>query len=426
MSVTRRRFLGLLGGAAVAARHGWAAAAAPAFEKATGRVVIVGGGFAGATCARYLRRYAPKVDVVLVEPNKRYVTCPFSNTVIGGMRDLDDITWDYKEIAAGGIQVVQDRTEVVEPDNVRLAGGKTLKADAVVVAPGIDFQWDAIEGYSPEASKTVPHAWRAGEQTRLLRRQLEAMDNGGTVLITVPGNPYRCPPGPYERAALIAHYLKEKKPRSKILILDAKDEFPKQKLFQEGWEALYPGMIEWVPGSDGGQVTAVDPKTRKVETGFGFPSHTGAVVNLIPPQKAGAVARRSGLTDESGWCPVDAAFESTQHKGIYVLGDSCIAGDMPKSAHSANNQAKACARAIAARLAGDEPPAPSFINTCYSLLAPEYGISVAGVYRVHNGAISAVPEAGGVSPLDAPSEFRRKEAKAAGRWYESIVADTLG
>lgn len=426
MRVTRRRFLGLLGAAAVATRQGWAAPP-PAFENAKGRIVVVGGGFAGASCARYLRRYGPKLEVVLVEENPRYITCPFSNTVLSGIRQLEDISWDYRGLAAEGIRLVHERVDVAGPKEVRLAGGKTFKADAVVVAPGISMRWDAVEGYSPEVSQEIPHAWKAGEQTRILRRQLEAMENGGTVIISAPANPYRCPPGPYERAALIAHYFKRHKPRSKILVLDAKDSFPKQALFQKGWEELYPGMIEWVPGSEGGKVTAIDVKARRVQTGFGFPAHGGAVINLIPAQKAGAVAERSGLTDDSGWCPVDPlSFESAQRTGVYVLGDSVVAGSMPKSAYSANSQAKACARAIAAKLAGEAPPTPTFINTCYSLLSPEYGISVAAVYRLSNGEITAVPEAGGVSPLEASDAFRRREAKFARGWYESIMADTLG
>jgi sulfide dehydrogenase [flavocytochrome c] flavoprotein subunit len=426
MSITRRRFMGLMGGAFFAVRKGWAAPA-PAFQKARGKIVIVGGGYAGATCARYLRRYGPNLDITLVEPNRQYVTCPFSNTVIGGLRKMEDITWGYQGLAAEKIQVVHDRAEGIDPGKVRLAGGRTLTADAVVVAPGIALRWDAVEGYTPEVAKTIPHAWKAGEQTRILKRQVERMDDGGTILISVPGNPYRCPPGPYERASLIAHYLKQHKPRSKVIILDTKDAFPKQRLFMQAWEELYPGMIEWIPGSEGGGITAVDAKAGRLESGFGFSDHTGAVINLIPPQKAGAIAQSSGLTNDVGWCPVEPlSFESTVRRGIHVLGDSCIAGEMPKSAYSANSQAKVCARAIAARLAGEEPPTPSYINTCYSLLAPDYGISVGGVYRLEGDTISAVPDAGGVSPLEASEAFRQKEAKYARGWYDSIMADTLG
>jgi sulfide dehydrogenase [flavocytochrome c] flavoprotein subunit len=271
----------------------------------------------------------------------------------------------------------------------------------------------------------LPHAWQAGAQTELLRRQLEAMEDGGTVVMTVPANPYRCPPGPYERASLIAHYLKTRKPRSKLLVLDAKDAFSKQRLFEAAWAALYPGLLEYVPLSGGGRVTGVDVAAREVVTEFG--NHAGAVVNVIPPQRAGALAQIAGAADRSGWCPVDpASFESRLLPNIHVIGDACIAGAMPKSAFAANAQARVCADAIARLLRGATVPEPRLLNTCYSLVAPGYGISVAGVYRPAEGVLADIPGAGGTSPLDAPASFREAEASYAEDWFETITADAFG
>ena len=267
----------------------------------------------------------------------------------------------------------------------------------------------------------MPHAWKAGEQTLLLRKQLEAMDDGGLVVIAAPANPYRCPPGPYERACLIAHYLKTKKPRSKLLILDAKDTFSKQRLFQNAWKELYPGMIEWISLSQGGKVNAVDPATNTLITDFG--NHTAKVANVIPPQRAGRIAAIAGVADNTGWCAIDpVTFESKSAPNIHVIGDACIAGGMPKSAFSANSQAKDCASAVATLLAGGTPAAPKLINTCYSLVAPGYGISVAGVYQPKNGLLADVEGAGGVSPAEAP----RRIPRARGRLCPILVCDDHG
>lgn len=398
-------------------------------QRAAPHVVVLGGGFGGATCAKYLRRYDPGLKVTLVERNARYVTCPGSNWVLGGTHRMEDITHDYDALRQRhGVEVVQDTVVGVDPGSrqVRLQGGSSLSYDRLVVAPGIDFRWDAIEGYDEAASEMLPHAWKAGPQTELLHRQLQAMPDGGTVILSVPGNPFRCPPGPYERASMIAHYLTRNKPKSKILILDAKDAFSKQGLFTAGWEALYPGMIEWVAGSQGGAVDRVDAAERTLFTEAGFTRHQGDVVNVIPPQQAGNLARLAGLTNDEGWCPVDQrTFESTVHPQVHVIGDACIAGAMPKSGHSANNQAKMAAAAIVASLAEVELPVPSHVNTCYSLVGPEYGISVAGVYRLEGDSIVSLP-GGGVSPGDAGPEFRQHEARYATGWYASITSDTFG
>jgi NADPH-dependent 2,4-dienoyl-CoA reductase/sulfur reductase-like enzyme len=293
------------------------------------------------------------------------------------------------------------------------------------MAPGIDFRWDALPGYTEAAAEKMPHAWKAGPQTLLLRRQIEAMPDGGTVIIAAPANPYRCPPGPYERASLIAHELKTKRPKSKLLILDAKDAFSKQKLFQNGWAALYPGLVEWVALSSGGKVTSVDPKAMTLTTDFA--TYKADVANVIPPQKAGNIAALAGVADQTGWCPIDpVSFTSTLQPNIHVIGDAAIAGAMPKSAFAANAQAKVCAAAVATLLAGDAPTPSKLINTCYSLVAPDYGISVAGVYRVADGKLVDVEGAGGTSPLDAPADVRAEEAKLADGWFRTIAGEVFG
>ena len=394
-----------------------------------GRVVVIGGGFGGATCAGYLRRLSSDIDVTLVERDTMFMTCPFSNAVLGGLYDMDFITHGYDSLRDDhGVKVVHDSAVDVDANakKVRLAGGSSLDYDRLVVSPGIDLRWGAIEGYDEAASATMPHAWKAGEQTTILRKQLEAMPDGGVVIIAAPPNPFRCPPGPYERASLIAHYLKKHKPRSKILIYDAKPKFSKQPLFEQGWAALYPGMIEWISESDGGAIDAVDVKAMTVNPTFGDPQK-GDVINVIPPQKAGMIAEIAGLADESGWCSVDQrTFESKAHKDIHVIGDASIATPMPKSGFAASSQGKVCATAIVASLSGQEMPDPSYVNTCYSLVGPDYGISVAAVYRLGDNGIAAVAGAGGVSPKDADAEFRVAESRYALGWYQSITSDIWG
>jgi NADPH-dependent 2,4-dienoyl-CoA reductase/sulfur reductase-like enzyme len=293
------------------------------------------------------------------------------------------------------------------------------------MAPGIDLRFDGLPGYTEAAAQEMPHAWKAGEQTLLLRRQLEAMEDGGTVVIVAPANPFRCPPGPYERASLIAHYLKTKKPKSKVIILDAKDAFSKQRLFQNAWKELYPDHLEWVSLSQGGKVNEVDVKEKTLVTDF--TRHKASVANVIPPQRAGAIAQSAGVADRSGWCPVDpATFESKLVPNIHVIGDAAIMGGMPKSAFSANSQAKVCAEVVATLLKGGTPAEPRLINTCYSLVAPDYGITVAGVYKPTNGQLADIPGAGGVSPADAPRSARALEAQFADGWFKTITGEVFG
>ncbi|WP_276199579.1 NAD(P)/FAD-dependent oxidoreductase [Chelatococcus sp. XZ-Ab1] len=407
---------------------GAAALAAPrVLAQAPPHVAVVGGGFAGASAARALKRQGADIRVTLVEPKARYTACPFSNAVLAGLRDLDAQYFGYDGLQRDGIDVVAASATAIDAEarRLRLDDGSDLAFDRLILAPGIDLMLDAIPGYGALGAEVMPHAWQAGEQTALLRRQLEAMDDGGLVVIAAPANPFRCPPGPYERASLVAHYLKAHKPRSKLLILDAKDTFSKQRLFEEAWEQLYPGLIEWVSLSFGGRVTEVDAATKTLTTEFG--SHQAAVANVIPPQRAGAIAAAAGVADRTGWCPIDSVtFESRLRPGIHVIGDAAIAGAMPKSAFSANAQAKACAAAVATLLAGGQPAAPKLINTCYSLAAPDYGISIAGVYEPREGLLAEVAGAGGVSPLDASADVRASEAAYAEAWFDTITGEVFG
>ena len=401
--------------------------ARPAIAQGMPRVVVVGGGFAGASAARTLKHLDPRIAVTLVEANATFTACPFSNGVVAGLRELNAQQFGYSKIAADGITVAIANATGVEPAarTVSLADGQRLTYDRLVLAPGIDLRWDALPGYNEAAAEQMPHAWKAGAQTLLLRRQLEAMQDGGLVVIAAPANPYRCPPGPYERASLIAYYLKTKKPRSKLILLDAKDAFSKQRLFQNAWAELYPDLLEWVSLSKGGKVTAVEVASKTLVTDFG--THKADVANVIPPQKAARIAEIAGVADRTGWCPIDpVTFESKLQPNIHVLGDATIAGGMPKSAFTANAQAKVCAAAVAKLLRGETPAEPKLINTCYSLVAPDYGINVAGVYRPVNGVLTEVESSGGVSALDAPRATRTLEATFANGWFNTITNEVFG
>ena len=390
------------------------------------RVIVIGGGYGGATVAKYLRLTNPRIEVTLIEKDSKYISCALSNEVLSNERTLESLTFNYDGLAKFyGVKILHDEATEVEPINKKVStrGGQTLHYDRLVISPGVAFRWDAIEGYDESATELMPHAWFAGEQTLLLRRQLEAMEDGGKVFIVAPPNPYKCPPGPYERAALIAHHLHHhKKSKSKVVIFDAKDSFGKKALFEQSWEQHYPGMIKWIPASEDGKVQAVDPKNLSVVTEFD--EHKGDVVNLIPPQKAGLIAELAGLTDDTGWCPVNhRTFESRIHKNIHIVGDACIAAPMPKSAYAANTQAKVCATAIDALINGNPPPEPSYVNTCYSIPAPGHGISIAGVYRLEGDKIVAVEGAGGVSPLEGSEWVREMEAAYARSWFVNITSD---
>lgn len=407
-----------------------AALAAPALraQGARHRILVVGGGFGGATAARYLLKRDPMLEVTLVEPLQTYVTCPLSNLYLGGLRDWASLSHGFDDLRRLGVRVVHDRVQAIDAGQRQavLSDGTRIGWDRLIVSPGIDIRWSALEGYDEAAAEQAPHAWRAGPQTQLLQRQLAEMPDGGTFVMVIPEGAYRCPPGPYERASMVAHYFKTHKPASKILLLDGKDKFSKQGLFQQGWAALYGPMIEWVGLSGDGQVVRVDAARKEVETAFGT-IHRADVLNVIPPQQAGLIAAQAGVTDASGWAPVKGgSFASALVEGVHVLGDATIASPMPKSGFAANTQAKVAVAAILAELAGQPLPQASYANTCYSLIGPGYGISVAGVYRAKGDAIVEIPDSGGVSPMDAPAAFREAEARYGEGWYASICRDIWG
>jgi sulfide dehydrogenase [flavocytochrome c] flavoprotein chain len=419
---TRRQFV-------AAATAGTISAAFPFPLLAQGvqpRIVVLGGGFGGATAARFLKRVDPRLEVVLVEPNTVFAACPFSNEVIAGLRDMHEQLFGYDRIARDGVVVMHQAATAVDGKarSVTLDNGTKLTYDRLVLAPGSDLRFDALPGYDEAAAERMPHAWKAGDQTLLLRRQLEAMEDGGTVVMTLPALPYRCPPASYERASLIAYHLKTRKPRSKLVVLDAKDTFSMQRLFENAWKELYPNL-EWVPVSAGGNPIGVDVAAMTVSSDFD--TYKAAVANVIPPQKAGRIAELAGAADRTGWCPVDpVTFESRLVSRIHVLGDAAIAGAVPKSAFAANAAAKICAAAVARLVRDEAPAAPKFVNTCYSLVAPDYGFSIAGVYQPVNGQWQEVEGAGGISPVDAPRAFRSQEAKFANGWFNTITSEIFG
>jgi sulfide dehydrogenase [flavocytochrome c] flavoprotein subunit len=428
-NIQRRAFIRMAGGAAVlGATLGFPSLVLGAPR----RVVVVGGGVGGCTAAKYLRKLDPNLAVTLIETKPSYTSCFMSNEVLSGERTLQSLTFNYDGLRRHGVEVVRDTVVGIDPvkKTVQTAGGNSFDYDACVVSPGIGFKWGAIEGYDEDASATIPHAWNAGPQTELLFKQLKSMRAGGTVGIVAPPNPFKCPPGPYERASQIALYCKRHNPRAKVIILDPKDAFSKQGLYIEGWTKLYGygsgnSMIEWVSGAAGGKVESVDPTTRGVQAEFD--EYQFDVLNIIPPQKAGALAYAADLAD-GDWCPVDKrTFESSRHKDIYVLGDSSAGSPMPKSAYAANSQAKVAALAITERFNGREPADPTFTNTCYSILGEDFGISVAAVYGWNPATktVEEMPNSGGVSPLNASPELRKREVSYAHSWFKNVINDMM-
>ncbi len=432
MKVNRRKFVQGVGAATAAGAVGVPYAAIGAAKK----VIVVGGGTGGATAAKYLRRADPSIEVTLIEPNKMYYTCYLSNPIVLGQgKDIKEIGFGYDGLTKHGVKVVHDMVTGIDAakKTVTTAGGSTMNFDRCIVAPGIDFRWDTIDGYDEKVAEKIPHAWKAGAQTAMLRKQMEAMKDGGTVVIAPPTNPFRCPPGPYERASQIAHYLKANKPKSKILILDPKPKFSKQGLFIQGWKDLYGygtdnSMIEWrgtPKGASDNKLAGVDAANMTVKTEF--EDVKADVLNIIPAQKAGKIAFAAGLTNKAGWCPINLkTFESTIHPGIHVIGDASIAKGMPKSGYAANSEAKVCAMAVAALLSGKDAPVPSYVNTCYSIVGEDYGISVAAVYRLAEDGSKITKVSGGLTSVKASAETRMREMVYAYSWYKNITADIFG
>lgn len=424
MNRSRRRWLQ---SAALAALG--AAVPTLALARPKARVIVIGAGYGGATCAKTLRALSPQVDVLLIDARARWCTGPFTNLAVTGLASVEHITRSTADIGrAHGVRTRVETVTAIDPVamTVTLAGGERLKADRIVVSPGVGMRWGAIEGLTAELSGAMPHAWTGDAQVQALRDRIDALPDGATVLIAAPPNPYRCPPGPYERASLIAErLLTTGRKRCKILIADAKDDFTKRPLFLAEWDERYSGMIEWISRSKGGEVVRVDPATGEVWLRDQAASIDTHLASVVPPQQAAAIAGAADLADESGWCPVHPQrFESTRHAGIHVIGDATIASPMPKSAFAANSQAKLCAAAIAATLDGRAAPDARMINTCYSLVAHDAAISVSGFYSAASGRIAIVSE--GLSPLSPPDGLRQREAAQAHDWYESISTDSFG
>jgi sulfide dehydrogenase [flavocytochrome c] flavoprotein chain len=400
---------------------------APLRSRAMGRVVVIGGGAGGATCARHLAKESREaLAVTLVEEQSSYTTCFYSNLYLAGWRNFDSITHGYEGLEAAGVKRVQGRAVGIDPvgKSVRLESGDTIAYDKLVVAPGIDLNYRSVGAYSEDAARAMPHSWKAGAQTRLLRNQLEAMPDGGLFVITVPAEPYRCPPGPYERASLVAHYFTQAKPKSKVLILDAKDTFSKQALFEEAWNTYYEGMVEWVPGAFGGTVTSVDPEAMTITTGAGD-IHKAAVANIVPAQEAGRIAHEAGLVDGSGWCPImPASMRARNQPDIYVLGDAAIASPMPKSAFAANSQAKVVAMTIRSELTGSRAFPARYRNTCWSSLAPEDTVKIGASYEPGEGRFESADPF--ISKVGESRDVRRANRKEADAWYDSLTADIFG
>ncbi|MDH3318953.1 MAG: NAD(P)/FAD-dependent oxidoreductase [Betaproteobacteria bacterium] len=417
----RRDFLKLSGAAAALAATGCATTGG-----AKPRVVVIGGGFGGATAAKYIRMWGPTIEVVMVERNLDFVSCPISNLVFGGSKTMADITYGYSGLARYGVQVVRDEARAVDTaaKTVKLARGDDLKYDRLIVSPGIDFMYDQIAGYEAAmGANRVLHAWKAGPQTVALQRQLAEMRVGGVYVIAVPLAPYRCPPGPYERASQVAQYFKKHNPRAKVLIVDANpDVTSKGKLFKQAWADLYPGMIEFR-----GNAKAIGVDARSDTVRLEVEDVRGDVLNVVPPQRAGDIAVKAGLiTANDRWCGVDwRTTESTAVKGVHVLGDATLSAPaMPKSGSMANQQAKVCAAAVVAMINGREPSAdPKIVNTCYSFVSDDEVIHVASVHELDAGkkTFVAIKGAGGLSPAR-----NQLEAHYAWAWAQNIWSDTLG
>jgi sulfide dehydrogenase [flavocytochrome c] flavoprotein chain len=429
LKLTRRGFATLAGASALSL-------AAPSLLRAqtAGRLVVVGGGFGGATAARFARINYPDVSVTLIEPRTSFVTCPYGNLILAGKRTLPQITHSYDGLRARGVDIVHDRVTEIDADghSLRLAGGATVEYDKLILSPGISLRWNAIEGYDEAAAEVFPHAWIGGDGSQIsnLRAQLEAMPQGGVVGLAIPGNPFRCPPGPYERISMIAHYLKQANPTAKILAFDAKEGFSKQGLFQDAWAELYGDMIEWVPGNQDGKIVRVDVQNKLFISEFGE-EHRVDVGNVIPPQYAAAIARDAGLANDTGWVPVDQhTFAAQAATHVHVVGDAMIATPLPKSGFIANSTAKTAVAAALADLTGREGPENSvYFNTCYSHAGENYAFSVAAVFRPTAEGFADTPESGGVSPRGPLSEYgrnRRLEARYADAWYDSITQDMFG
>jgi sulfide dehydrogenase [flavocytochrome c] flavoprotein chain len=425
MSRPSRRDFARLAGAAGAGLASAPLLAPFAIARSDPKVVIVGGGAGGATVAHALRAGAPDLDITLIEVNPIYSSSFFSNLYLGGIRPLESLNHSYAGLQRLNVRVLQDLATEVNParKTVHTRGGRTYSYDRLVLSPGIDIKYEAIPGYSREAARVMPHAYTtAAAPKRLLKHQLQQMRDGGVVAMVMPPSPYRCPPGPYERACMIAHYLKTRKPRSKLVILDPKRAFVKQPLFEEAFARYYKGIVELNLSNeiDDFSVASVNPMTREIVTKAGRRVRAD-VANVIPPQRAGEIAARAGCI-EGDWCPVHPEnFLSRKVSDIYVLGDAAVGVDMPKSAFAANSQAKVVAADILAALAKTDRPEPHYRNICWSLLAPDDSVKIGANYVPAGGKLAASD--GFVSEPGEPLEMRRQNYQESVAWYASITAD---
>jgi NADPH-dependent 2,4-dienoyl-CoA reductase/sulfur reductase-like enzyme len=421
MKINRRTFLGTTAAAAAASTL-----AAPMVRaQGTPHVVVVGGGAGGATAARYIAKDSEgAVRVTLIEPTRTYYTCFFSNLYLGGFKEIDDLGHSYGTLAATGVNVVHDWATGVDraAKTVSLAGGATLNYDKLILSPGIDFVDGAVEGWDVTAQNAMPHAYKGGSQTELLKAQLAAMPEGGVFAMVAPPNPYRCPPGPYERISMVAHYLTENNPTAKIIVADPKAKFSKMALFQEGWNKHYAGMVDWIGEDFGGGNVSVDPAAMTV-TIDGEETKVD-VCNVIPAQKAGRIAELAGVTD-GNWAPVNAVDMSTKaDPDVYVLGDASQQGDMPKSGYSANSQAKVCANAVRGALTGSRVFPAKFSNTCWSLINTNDGVKVGASYEATEEKIAKTD--GFISQTGEPADLRKATYEESEGWYAGITADMFG
>jgi NADPH-dependent 2,4-dienoyl-CoA reductase/sulfur reductase-like enzyme len=389
------------------------------------RVVVIGGGAGGATAARYIAKDSDgEIDVILIEPTRTYYTCFFSNLYLGGFKEIDDLGHSYGGLAANGVNVVHDWAIGVDRDakTVTLAGGATLGYDKLILSPGIDFVEGAVPGWDISAQNAMPHAYKAGSQTELLKAQLAAMPEGGTFAMVAPPDPYRCPPGPYERVSMVAHFLKANNPTAKIIVADPKDKFSKMALFQEGWADHYTGMVDWIGSDFGGGNVSVDPAAMTLT--IDGEETSVDVCNVIPAMKAGRIAEIAGVTD-GNWAPVNAVDMSTKaDPDVYVLGDSSQQGDMPKSGYSANSQAKVCANAVRGALTGSRGFPAKFSNTCWSLIDTNDGVKVGATYEATDEKIAKVD--GFISDTGESAELRKATYEESEGWYAGITADMFG
>ncbi len=390
------------------------------------KIVIIGGGFGGGTCAKYLENFSDLFDVILIEKKKYYYTCPFSNYVLGGLRTLEQNKFNYKKFEFRKTKFLNSKVLFINPDKnkIVLDNKDSIIYDWLIISPGIDFKWDKIEGYNQKVNEIFPHCWN-GKDIDILNNKIDSLENNSVILITAPEYPYRCPPAPYERASMIAHKLKKKNLKFKIFLLDNKNSFTKKDLFFEAWDKFYPNCIEWISKDGGGEVIQFDNRQKEILTKSAG-RFKGNLINIIPEQKAGKLIQDSGL-NKNDWVDIDPiSFAHKDFSNIHVLGDSINAWDMPKSAFSANSQAKICAENLKNKILGKEMINPTFLNTCYSLAASQYGFSISSWYRVNAKKSKIVSLGSSETNTGMQNSIYKEEMMHSLGWYENITSEVFG